>query len=68
MCQARTRFDPAAMLAELIELARCHISAEPLRKLVEAIVSANREKLLSIRRRGGTITPSWAVCWSTCSA
>jgi len=48
MCLARSRFEPTAMYDELVELVRRHIAHEPLRELVESILSANREALLTM--------------------
>jgi len=41
-----TRFDPAAMFAELLKIAETQIAAEPLRRLVATILSAHRDELL----------------------
>jgi len=46
MCQERTRFDPEAMFAELLEIARSRISKPALRTLTESILLENRGELL----------------------
>ena len=45
-CLARSRFDPQQMFAELLAIARQHIGNAALRKLVESLLTANRETLL----------------------
>ncbi len=47
MCLPQSRFDPDKMYCELTELAREKITAEPLQKLVLAILAANRSTLLT---------------------
>jgi 3'-5' exoribonuclease len=46
MCLPRSRFEPQEMFAELAEIARTKIAAEPLRKTVESILTRHREELL----------------------
>jgi 3'-5' exoribonuclease len=46
MCLARSRFDPATMLAELSALVREHVTDAALRGLVESILASHREALL----------------------
>jgi len=46
MCQPRTRFDPQAMLAELLAIAREEIPDAPLSRLVVDILESHREQLL----------------------
>ncbi len=48
MCQPRSRFDPAAMFAELLAIAREEISDKRLSSLVVEILQANREPLLTL--------------------
>jgi 3'-5' exoribonuclease len=47
MCRPQSRFAPEGMLAELLALVRRQIDDEPLRRLVETILSSNREALLA---------------------
>ena len=47
LCQPRSRFDPEEMLAELLEIAQQHIKNPALRRLVESLLGANRESLLT---------------------
>lgn len=46
ICLPSTRFDPEAMLGELLQLAEKHVEDAALRGLVVSILSTNREKLL----------------------
>lgn len=46
MCAPRSKFDPEAMLAELLATADETIANEPLRELVKSIYEANRDELL----------------------
>jgi len=46
MCLPQSRFNPEAMFDELLQLARQHIPAGPLERLVETILADNRDKLL----------------------
>ncbi|NQT18674.1 MAG: HD domain-containing protein, partial [Planctomycetes bacterium] len=46
ICLPSTRFDPEAMLGELLQLAEKHVENAALRGLVVSILSTNREKLL----------------------
>ena len=48
MCIEQTRFDCREMFAELLEIARSRIDDPALRELVVDILSANREKLLTL--------------------
>jgi 3'-5' exoribonuclease len=47
MCRPQSRFDPAAMLDELLGIIRERIEDPALRDLVEAILTSNREALLT---------------------
>ncbi|NQU19685.1 MAG: HD domain-containing protein [Candidatus Nealsonbacteria bacterium] len=44
MCRPQSRFEPEAMFGELFLLIEHHIEHAPLRKLVELILSTNREE------------------------
>ncbi|OHB86421.1 MAG: nucleotide-binding protein [Planctomycetes bacterium RBG_16_64_12] len=46
MCVASTRFDPESMFAELVQIAEERVENVALGKLVVAILSANRQRLL----------------------
>jgi 3'-5' exoribonuclease len=46
MCQPASRFDPAEMFAELINIVESRIENEPLRQLVADILEQHREQLL----------------------
>jgi len=48
MCMPHSRFDPAAMFAELMAITREHITEEPLRQLVESLLTSNRDALLKL--------------------
>jgi 3'-5' exoribonuclease len=48
MCLAQSRFDPRAMYAELVALAREQIAEGPLRRLVESILADHQEPLLRL--------------------
>ncbi|MBN2292865.1 MAG: HD domain-containing protein [Pirellulales bacterium] len=48
MCMAHSRFDPEAMLAELLELVQSHVEDPGLRSLVQWILSENHEALLTM--------------------
>jgi 3'-5' exoribonuclease len=48
MCQAASRFDPAEMFGELMNLVESKIQALPLRQLVADILEQNREQLLQL--------------------
>ncbi len=47
MCRPQSRFDPQQMLGELMAIVRERIASVSIRRLVEAILAANREALLS---------------------
>jgi len=46
MCRPHSRFDPAAMFEELLAIVGRGIDDSPLRRLVESILSTNRDALL----------------------
>ncbi len=48
MCRPQSRFDPHEMFDELLAIAADRIDHAPLRKLVESILAANRDELLTI--------------------
>src|SRR4051812_10405241 len=48
MCQAQTRFDTAAMFAELVSIAKTRIEDVALRELVVGLLETNREGLLTL--------------------
>jgi len=48
MCQPVSRFDPAEMFDDLLDIARQEISDAPLRSLVEKILSDHRAALLTL--------------------
>ena len=62
-----TRFDIAAMFAELLTIARDRIDAEPLRRLVVGILEEHAEAIKRCRPPARTITPTPADSWSTSS-
>lgn len=45
---SKSRFDPAAMFAELLEIARSKIAYQPLSMLVQAILTQHREQLCDL--------------------
>jgi 3'-5' exoribonuclease len=47
LCLPRSRFDPQQMFGELLTIARQHIGRAALRRLVETLLTGNREALLT---------------------
>lgn len=47
ICQPQSRFDPQQMFDELLAIAHDRIENVPLRKLVDSILQANRDELLT---------------------
>ncbi len=46
LCLPRSRFDPQEMFDEMLSIARQHVQDAPLRRLVEKLLTDNREMLL----------------------
>jgi 3'-5' exoribonuclease len=62
MCMPHSRFDPQAMYDELLAIVREHVTDEPLRRLVESILTSNREELLKLpaaRRNHHAFVAGW---------